>query len=308
MKKSRANLLLFLVAVIWGGGFLFAKVALESGFDAGTVSMFRGLFLMVISFIIFFRHIIKINLRDVVVGLIAGGTNAAGFILQTYGQSLTTTSHASLLTVVYVVFVPIVLWIFYGIRPRLKTVFALILCVLGTLFLTNMLRESEGSSLVGDLIVLAGAVVFGVNMAYLGQSGRESHYGVVAFFMGAVMFVASLIFSFATGGPHFPSAADPVALRRGIISIIYIGLFSTALCQILQVLCQRYTSPVSASVILTLEGLFGSILALIFGFDEFSVNLVVGGLLLTAGVFVQVSEINWKKLFAKRRKKEEKEE
>ncbi len=113
MKKIYANLLLFLVAIIWGGGFVFVEVLLNAGMSAGMITMLRGIIFTLCTLALYFKYIKKMNRQDVKVGLIAGGTNALGFLIQAIGQSMTSASHSSLITVTYVIFVPILAMIFY---------------------------------------------------------------------------------------------------------------------------------------------------------------------------------------------------
>ncbi len=281
-------MLLFLVAMIWGGGFIFVQILLDSGMSAGLVSVFRGLIFTACTFALFFKKIIKMTARDVKVGLIAGVTNALGFLLQTIGQSMTTSSHAALITVTYVIFVPIICWIFWKVRPGLKTAIAVIMCVIGAFLLVkDFTLEADGKAIWGDLLVLISAVMFGLNIAYLGRSGKQTHYGVVSFFMGVSLFGVSIIYTLAFKQYSMPTGNYGMV----ILSMLYLGVLSSSLCQILQVVCQRHTSPESASMILILEGFFGGVLSLFYG-DTLTVNLVLGGLIIIAAVLLQECDVN----------------
>lgn len=284
MKKSQANLLLLLVAVIWGGGFIFVEILLNAGMAPGMITMIRGAIFSVCAFALYFKRIIRMTRTDLKVGLIAGSTNALGFILQAIGQSMTSPSHCSLITAIYVVFVPIVCWIFYKIRPGVKTLFAVIMCVIGAFFLVNNFSGAVNpTALFGDALVLLGAVVFSFNIAYLGNSGKQTHFGVVSFFMGSTMFAMSLVYALCSKGTQMPAREDALV---SVLSILYLGLLSSTLCQVLQVYCQRHTSAVSASLILTLEGFFGGVFSVFYG-DKITWNLIVGGVIIILSVFVQ---------------------
>ena len=299
MKKKYANLLLLLVSVIWGGGFIFVQILLDSGVPAGMITMMRGGIFAVCAFALFFKRIIKMTLKDLKVGLIAGVTNAFGFLFQAIGQSMTSASHASLITIIYVVAVPVFCFIFYRIKLKLKTIISVIICVLGAfLLVSNFDGGFDGRAIAGDALVLAGAVMLGANIAYLGHSGKETHYGTVSFFMGATLFLTSLVYVLVAGEMRMPEGSG----WKIAVSIAYLGILSSTLCQILQVLCQRYTSPVSASMIMTLEGFFGGTFALLYG-DAFTWRLLAGGLLIIFSVLMH--EFDFSVLF---RKKEEKDE
>jgi drug/metabolite transporter (DMT)-like permease len=284
MKKYQANLLLLLVSVIWGGGFIFVEILLDIGMSAGMITMIRGLIFAICTFVLYFKHIIKMNKTDLKVGLLAGSTNALGFIIQAIGQSLTTPSHASLITSLNVVFVPFVCWIFYKNRPSVKSVIAAITCAIGAfLLVNNFSMDDVGTSLLGDALVLISAVMFAINYAILGSGDKTTHYGVVSFFMGVTMFVFSSVYVLISGQTSMPPAENTVEL---ILCILYLGVLSSTLCQVLQVLCQRYTSVVSASLILMLEGFFGSVFALFYG-DTLTWNLIVGGIIIILSLVFQ---------------------
>ena len=142
--------------------------------------------------------------------------------------------------------------------------------------------EINPTVLFGDALVLLSAILFGINIVYLGQSGKDTHYGVVSFFMGLTLFGVSFIYTLISWDFKLPTGDT----AKVVLSLLYLGLFSSTLCQILQVFCQRYTSPVSASLILTLEGFFGGIFSIFYG-DELTWNLIVGGLLIIISVLIQ---------------------
>lgn len=64
----------------------------------------------------------------------------------------------------------------------------------------------------------------------------------------------------------------------------YLGLFSTCLCYFLQTLAQKHTTPAKAGVLLSTEGLFGSVFSVALGMEALTVNLVAGGLIILASV------------------------
>ncbi len=297
MKKIHANLLLVLVTVIWGGGFIFVEALLDFGVPAGMVTMIRGIIFSICAFALYFKYIFKITKKDVKVGLIAGITNAFAFLLQAIGQSYTTASHSALITVTYVIFVPLFCRLFYGSSLKLNTLIAVLICVLGTFLLVGGFGKVETDTLLGDGIVLLGAMMFGVNIAYLGHGGKETHYGVVSFFMAITLVVVSFIYNLFAGTLYLPTTGNTWKI---IGCFAYLGILSSTLCQILQVVCQRYTSPVSASVIMTLEGFFGGIFSVIFG-EPITWNLVVGGLLIVFALMLQEIDLDHVKKLMKKR-------
>ena len=79
------------------------------------------------------------------------------------------------------------------------------------------------------------------------------------------------------------AAAD---LQSGLPAVIYLGLFSTCLCYFLQTLAQKHTTPAQAGVLLSTEGLFGSVFSVLLGMEALTVNLVTGGLIIMASILL----------------------
>jgi len=77
--------------------------------------------------------------------------------------------------------------------------------------------------------------------------------------------------------------------REGILPIIYLGLFSTCICYLIQTTAQKYTSPTKAGIIMSMEGFFGSLFSVVLGIEILTKNLIIGGtLVLTSVILVEV--------------------
>ena len=68
---------------------------------------------------------------------------------------------------------------------------------------------------------------------------------------------------------------------RGILSIVYLGAFSTCLCYLLQTYAQKYIDSISTGTILSLECLFATVFSIILGIDKLTLNIIIGGMLIT---------------------------
>ena len=61
----------------------------------------------------------------------------------------------------------------------------------------------------------------------------------------------------------------------------------------MQIVAQRYLSASTACLILMLEGVFGAIFSVMFGYEPFTMNLLVGGALIVCSLIL--SEIQFVK-------------
>ena len=137
MKKSTAILMLIIVTVIWGGGFIGIKMALDGGMTAGTLNMARGFIFTAIVFGAFHQHILNMSKAELLNGILVGTFNALGFITQAVGALYTTPSNSSFLTTTNVVMVPFMAWAIFKVRPKLRNLVAVAVCMAGMGVLTG---------------------------------------------------------------------------------------------------------------------------------------------------------------------------
>ncbi len=77
--------------------------------------------------------------------------------------------------------------------------------------------------------------------------------------------------------------------EMGAPAILYLLLFSSCVAYFLQTYAQRHTSASRTAILLSLEALFGSLLSVVFGFETFSVRLILGGLI----IFTAILLVEW---------------
>ncbi len=75
------------------------------------------------------------------------------------------------------------------------------------------------------------------------------------------------------------------------------GIICSFVGQTVQVLAQKHTSATSAGLIMMLEGVFGSIFSVVFGFETFTVKLVVGGMLIMLSIILM--EVDFRQMLVK---------
>ncbi|WP_252898548.1 EamA family transporter [Secundilactobacillus odoratitofui] len=93
---------------------------------------------------------------DFRIGLTAGFINFLGYQFQTWGLKSTTPSNNAFLTAIYVVMIPFIVWVLFHRRPELKSYVAILIAMVGMMFLTNVLQH--GFTLhIGDLLTIISA-------------------------------------------------------------------------------------------------------------------------------------------------------
>ena len=97
MKKSTANLMLVLVTVIWGGGFIATSAALET-FSPFYILMIRFVGSALLSFVVAAKAIKEIKASTLRKGIVAGIFLFLAFAFQTFGLQGSTASTNAFLT------------------------------------------------------------------------------------------------------------------------------------------------------------------------------------------------------------------
>ena len=194
MKKSTAIIMLIMVTIIWGGGFIGIKMALDGGMTAGTLNMTRGFIFSAIVFCGFHQHILSMTKEEFVHGILVGTFNALGFITQAIGALYTTPSNSSFLTTTNVVMVPFMAWAIFKVKPKLRNLLAVVVCMAGMGVLTGAF-ETQFVLNIGDIYTVVGALFFGLSIVYLAKQPEGGHFSTGAFMMGITLFMAGAVYT-----------------------------------------------------------------------------------------------------------------
>ena len=285
MEKERrralyADLSLFAVAVIWGGGFVAGKAAL-TGFSAMTVVALRFCGAAILSGLLFFRIIRKSEPRVIRHGLMLGIIQFAAQGIQLMGLNYTTAGKQAFLIAGYVVLVPFLLWIIMKKRPALSSFAA------GLIALTGIGLLSLNESLTigpGEILSLISTVAFALQLVLISLFAADDDPVQLTFFQ----FVsAGALAAFCALTTHQPLTG---AGREAVIGVIYLIVLNTVVGFIAQNAAQRYTKASHASLILSMESVFGFLAsALIYG-EHLSPRTAAGSILILAAILVSKLE------------------
>lgn len=295
ISKSRANLMLLVAAVIWGSGYLFSKQATNAGMHAGTINAIRGLIYAALAYLFFHKAINKMNKVDLRIGLTAGLINFLGYQIQTIGLMYTTPAHNAFLTAIYVVIIPFIVWVFFHKRPEPKSYLAILICMIGMVYLTNLL--GQGFTIhIGDLLTIISAIFYALQIVYFGMTATDSDPWILSFMLGVCQGGFGLIWSLLFEHNTYVTTD----WKAGLLPVVILGIISSFGAQTLQVVGQRFTDPTPAGIILMTESMFGSIFSVLFGFEHFTTNLLIGGSLIIIALLIM--QLDFRKMWQLRRK------
>ena len=125
-----ADMTLFIVAAIWGGGFVAGKYALK-GLGPLAILMYRFCGTAIIMGLIFNRRTRLAERRNIKYGLLLGILQFLGLLIQLFGLQYTTPAKQSFLAATYVIFTPLAAWSITKARPLKKDGLAAFIAILG---------------------------------------------------------------------------------------------------------------------------------------------------------------------------------
>ena len=254
--RLRADLTLLLVSVIWGSAFVAQRVAGQMG----SVYLFNGAryllaALVVLPLALRVGRASSLNGQDINATYSREGYKwmfVAGFLLflgsafQQAGLVSTTAGNAGFITSLYVVLVPVALFIVWREKPHWMSIVAVALAGVGAFLLST-----GGSFEVqpGDALELFGALFWTFHVIVLGK--YASKFEAMSFSVGQLIVCA--ILNLGLGVFVEPSLTFSWPLFG---AIAYTAFFSLGLCYTLQIWAQRHTPPADAALILSLESVF----------------------------------------------------
>lgn len=275
-ERLRADLLLFLVAVIWGGAFVPLRLA---GL-AGSVLVFNGLrfLLAVLVLLPFAWRKIRLTRSFLAWTLAAGAVLFIGSALQQQGLRYTTAGNAGFMTSLYVVLVPFLLWAGWRERPSWLALAAVALAV-GGAFLLSTGGESFRLQL-GDAYELAGTLFWALHVVLLGKFAAR--FDALAFAVG--QFAVCGLLNLAFGLP-FEGFSLPLALQVSG-AIVFTAIFSIAFGYTGQVWAQRHTPPTDAALLMSLEAVFAVLFGWLLLAEQLSILQGLGCALIFSAVLL----------------------
>ncbi len=273
-KKKTAFfvVLLFIVAIVWGSGFIASQMALDAGITPQLLMAVRFSLAAVIIGLTFFKKIkLNLKIKDICPGVIVGFFLFMGFIIQIVALQYTTPANNAFLTSTNVIMVPFIWWIVNKKSPKLRIFVASFLCVIGVAVLSY--KAGQGISFaVGDILTLVCALFFALQIVTTETLAKKMETSVIVF----LQFVTAAILSL---GVFLVTDRDftPLMNLDGLLPVVYLAVFSTCLCYFLQTFAQKYVSSSKAAIIMATEALFGSMFSVILGYDALTTYMLVGG-------------------------------
>jgi len=276
VMRKLAKPMLFAAALIWGTSFFIMKNALDNVpvFALLAIRFTAGAILLSIVCIKKWKDFTFDYLWR---GAVVGGFLFLAYTVQTFGLSMTTPSKNAFLTSVYCVMVPFFTWLVVRRRPDKFNIAAALLCVMGV----GLVSLNEQLSVnLGDLLTLLCAVFYASHIVTVEKLSPGKDIYLITIFQFAFAALYSWIGTLST--EVFPTRAitDPTVF----LPLAYLCVMATTVALLFQNVGQIWSDPASASVILSLESVFGVLFSVICYGDEVSGKMLCGFALIFVAV------------------------
>ncbi len=279
MSRLRADLILLLVALVWGSAFAAQRVA--GLYNA--VFLFNGLrFLLGVLILLPLTKIHwQFSRRDWRAVAISGVILFVASAFQQAGIQFTTAGNAGFITSLYVVLVPLILAAGWKERPHPVAIVAVVVAAAGGFLL------STGGQFIfqlGDMLVLACAFFFALHVIVISKLGAQ----VDSLRFAAGQFLVAGVLSLLTGAViERPVPEAWPAIWGGVL---FTGIFSVGIGYTLQVVAQKHTPPTDAAIILSLESGFAVLGGWLYLGEILLPVQIVGCVLILAAVIMAQSK------------------
>lgn len=273
-KQRLADLGLVYCAAVWGATFYMVKGALGA-VDPVTLVAYRFLFAAacLLPWVAGKKRPLALLKESAVLAAIL----AALYLTQTVGLKFTSAANSGFITGLFVIFVPLFLLAFFNKPPTSAQWGASLLALGGLWLLTGGVSEFNR----GDALTIAAAVTYAAHLLATDKFVRaDADPILLAFHQFWMTGAISLAFALAAGRPL---SVGTFAAGR---TIVVLALIPTVSAFYIQMVAQKFTSPVKVALIFSLEPVFAAVFAWTLGGEAFYPPRAAGGALIFAAMIL----------------------
>jgi drug/metabolite transporter (DMT)-like permease len=274
-RRVAAVTALAVATASWGASYVVAKDLLHR-YDPLSILAVRFLLATVVLWLLKPRSVARLprtsRRHAAIIGVVLGAAQVPHY----FGVRESTASVAAFLIGTYVVMTPVVDWVLYRARVTRTTAAGCVVALVGL-----ALFAGGGSvSVTGLVLCLTAAVLYAVQISTVGAWVPATNlWGFTTVTMAAMTVVVTL--------PSLVRGIELPATFADWLGILYLALFAGVAGVALQSWGQRHIPATQAAVILVMEPVWATALAVVFLGDRLNAQLLVGGaVLLVANVVV----------------------
>jgi drug/metabolite transporter (DMT)-like permease len=283
LTQRRADLVLLLIAIIWGTTFTVVHQAVASFPPLALIALRFGCAALLMLPLLLRQGI---RWRECQVGMWLGGLLFLGFATQTLGLQRTTPARAGFITGLNVALVPL-FGLLVGQRPAPRALLGVMVAIMGLAVLTwgcalswlgCTLAAATTTQWLGDLLVLLCAVAFALHIVAVSRWATTLPVATVNTWQ--LIAAASL-----AGSTAFALERPIPTPSPGVVgAALFLGIIATALVFALQLRVQRYTTATHTALIFALEPVFAAVFAWVWIGEALTGAVLLGGAIMLFGV------------------------
>ena len=280
-RLGRASLLG--ATLIWGSSFIILKSTLDSVPTLWVLALrFTGAAALMA--LIGWKELKQLDRQYLKKGAVLGTALFAAYTLQTFGLEYTTPGKNAFLTATYCVLVPFMWWALTKKRPDAYNLGAALVCIIGMALVS---LDGDLSLGLGDGLTICCGIFYALHIILTSRAveGRSPVLLSMVQFAVAGLWcwvTAPMVSAFPTGVP-----------ASAWWSIAYLCFMCTGICFLLQTIGQKHATPQTASIILTLESVFGTLLSVIFYHEQLSLKTLTGFVLIFIAVLISETKLSF---------------
>ena len=270
----RALLVLIVVTAVWGVTFvqvkdavalypLFAFLALRFAIASLTLAPAAG-------------RLRRLGRAGWFAGILAGALVGGGYALQTAGLDRTSVSSTGFITGMYVVLTPLLALVVFRVRVGAYAWLGVSLATIGLALLSGI----HGGAVAGDLLVLAGAAVYSLQIVLMERYAPR--FDAIAFTL------VEMLTCFA-GLVVIAAALRELRVPHGWTvwgALVVTGVFASALGYLAQTWAQRHASATQTALAFTLEPVWTAFFGFTLAGDRLGSTAWLGCAVIMAGIVI----------------------
>ncbi len=297
MKQWKAELALLLVTFLWGGTFLFTKLGLDDC-TPSTFILIRFMIALSLSMIFFGRKLKGINRETLIQGIILGLLFGGGFVLQTYGLKFTSVSKTAFITGMTVPITPFVFKLIQKTKIQLWSKIGVVVATIGLYVFT---KPDFDNINLGDFLTLLSTFFWAFYITFMDKftkgssDNNKTHQLVILQFVAAMLPAALTLLFLELQDFRFNLSVNLIS------ALAFNGILASFLVTIIHTSVQRYTTPVKAALIFSLEPIVANGFAIIFINEILSGREYSGAAILFSGLLISELGPMIQRLFLRRR-------
>lgn len=294
--KTIVNGMILMTALLWGSSYSVRKMGLEfmGPFFFNWLRFFAAFLFVISIYFIKSTGCKKLNItkdcsyKDIPLlyqikgGIFAGITYGIGSAFQQWGLMSTVTAKVGFITSLYTLFVPLISWFILKKTVKKQVWIGSVFAFAGLALISF---DGRFGISIGDVAIFISAIIFAIQIIIVGNFSKRSNPLIM---VSAQMLTASFISM--TLSLLFETGNSISGAEAGLLPIIYSGVFSLGVANILQSHAQKTSTPSITAIILSFESVFGALFGIILLQEYMNIYQTVGCLLIFTAIIVSQYE------------------